>query len=247
MLRGPSSERVLLQSFASSYICRGPSTICPLAHHAHILFTHIRSYRLPAPPMLAAVASLSVLTVLVRASAAAPSSSSSYPCTTGRLMCCASTEPAWFATKEFMHVGAAVFTIGAGLLYTLGVSSNIGRWLGYQIVAGVGAGASVQIPFIAVQVVTSGKDMPTANALVMFFNSLGGAVSVSIAQNIFINSLVKYVPRYAPGVDPQVVLGAGARTRCHRGTRAGANPGGGRPGDCGGGGARLRFVRQSRN
>lgn len=117
--------------------------------------------------------------------------------------------------SPFMWFGSAVFTIGAGMLYTLKVSSPAGNWIGYQILAGVGAGAGVQIPFIAVQVVTSEKDMPTANACVMFFNALGGAVAISIAQNIFVNSLAKEIPKYAPTLDPQVVIKAGA-TNVHR-------------------------------
>ena len=82
-----------------------------------------------------------------------------------------------------MWFGSAVFTIGAGMLYTLKVTSPSGKWIGYQIFAGVGAGASVQIPFIAVQVVTNQKDMPTANACVMFFNSLGGAICKCSSTN----------------------------------------------------------------
>ena len=83
-------------------------------------------------------------------------------------------------------------------------------WIGYQILAGVGAGACVQIPFIAVQVVLNKKDMPLGNAISIFFNSLGGAISISIAQNIFSNTLIKEIPRYAPNVDPSIVISAGA-------------------------------------
>lgn len=109
----------------------------------------------------------------------------------------------------FMWAGSAVFTIGCGMLYTLSVASGPSKWIGYQVLTGIGCGASVQIPFIAVQVVASDKDMPTANALVMFFNSLGGAISLSIAQNVFINGLIREVPRFAPGLDPRLVIGAG--------------------------------------
>jgi len=62
-----------------------------------------------------------------------------------------------------MWFGAAIFTVGAGLLQTLKVDSSAGRWIGYQILTGIGAGAGVQIPFIAVQVVLSAKDMPTGS------------------------------------------------------------------------------------
>ncbi|KAK6535356.1 hypothetical protein TWF694_001818 [Orbilia ellipsospora] len=110
----------------------------------------------------------------------------------------------------FMWASAAIFTVGAGLLHTLNLNSSSGKWIGYQIVAGFGAGMGIQIPFVAVQVVLTAKDMPVGNALAIFFNSLGGAISISIAQNIFTNTLLKELPKYAPNVNPQVVIMAGA-------------------------------------
>ncbi|PQE06403.1 hypothetical protein CJF32_00002433 [Rutstroemia sp. NJR-2017a WRK4] len=112
--------------------------------------------------------------------------------------------------KPFMITAGAIFTVGAGLIYTLQVASNVGRWVGYQLICGFGAGIGVQIPFIAVQVVLNSKDMPTGNAIAIFFNSLGGAISISIAQNVFSNGLVKYIPQYAPDVNPGIVYAAGA-------------------------------------
>ena len=110
----------------------------------------------------------------------------------------------------FTWVGSAIFAVGSGMIYTLKVDSSAARWIGYQILAGVGSGACVQIPFIAVQVVLSKKDMPIGNATAIFFNSLGGAISISIAQNIFSNSLTKQLLKQAPTVDPRVVITAGA-------------------------------------
>lgn len=110
----------------------------------------------------------------------------------------------------FTWVGSAIFTIGAGLLYSLKPDSSTGTWIGYQIVAGAGAGSCIQIPFIAVQVVLSKKDMPVGNAVAIFFNSLGGAVSISIAQNIFSNTLIKEIPKHTTGVDPWTIVMAGA-------------------------------------
>jgi hypothetical protein len=52
--------------------------------------------------------------------------------------------------------------------------------------------------------------MPTGNAIAIFFNSLGGAIAISIAQNIFANGLKTQLPLDAPGVDPQIVISAGA-------------------------------------
>ncbi|CAK1356086.1 unnamed protein product [Cercospora beticola] len=109
-----------------------------------------------------------------------------------------------------MLIGCATFVVGCGMLYTLNPGSSAGVWIGYQILAGVGAGACVQIPFIAVQVVLNEKDMPIGNAIAIFFNTLGGAISVSIAQNIFSNTLAQQLPVLAPTVDPRIVIAAGA-------------------------------------
>jgi hypothetical protein len=52
--------------------------------------------------------------------------------------------------------------------------------------------------------------MPTGNAIAIFFNSLGGAIAISIAQNIFSNGLKTHLPIEAPGVDVQTIISAGA-------------------------------------
>ena len=63
----------------------------------------------------------------------------------------------------FMWFGAAVFTVGSGMLYSLKVSSYAGEWIGYQLIPGIGSGAALQLPFVAVQTVLSAKDMPTGS------------------------------------------------------------------------------------
>jgi len=110
----------------------------------------------------------------------------------------------------FTWVGSVTFTVGSGLIYTLKVHTSTGTCIGYQILAGFGVGMCVQIPFIAVQVVLNKKDMPIGNATAVFFNTLGGAISISIAQNIFSNTLIKEIPKHAPGVKPEIIIQAGA-------------------------------------
>ena len=46
--------------------------------------------------------------------------------------------------------------------------------------------------------------------MAIFFNSLGGALSISIAQNIFSNGLKTEVPKYAPNVSAQDIIAAGS-------------------------------------
>jgi hypothetical protein len=112
--------------------------------------------------------------------------------------------------KPFMIVGAAIFTVGAGTIYMLRVGSSAGQWVGYQLLSGIGAGAGIQIPFTAVQVVLNNKDTPSGTAIAIFFNSLGGAISISVAQNVFSNGLYKNIPLYAPNIPVDVVVNSGA-------------------------------------
>jgi MFS family permease len=109
----------------------------------------------------------------------------------------------------FLWVGASFTTIGSGLLFTLKVNSGAGPWIGYQIIAGLGVGIAVQIPFIAVQVVLPKNDMPSGSGLLGFFNALGGALSISIAQNIFASTLAKRLEQL-PNIDAAAVIAAGA-------------------------------------
>jgi hypothetical protein len=52
--------------------------------------------------------------------------------------------------------------------------------------------------------------LPATDAITIFFNTLGGAISVSIAQNIFANGLVKEVPKHTTGITGREILTIGA-------------------------------------
>jgi len=112
--------------------------------------------------------------------------------------------------NPMLYIGTIIFTVGCGLLHTLTPDSSTGQWIGYQLLAGIGAGTCVQIPFLAVQVVLEEKDMPVGNAIAIFFNTLGGAITISIAQNIFTNTLIEELPKKAPGINVHQAVEAGA-------------------------------------
>lgn len=110
----------------------------------------------------------------------------------------------------FMWIGTALFAVGAGMLTRLEPNPPLRIWLGYQIIAGFGIGMSVQVPFMAVQVVLPEADVAIGSALVVFSNSLGEALAVSTAENIFVSSLQRFLKERLPNVDPEVVIHAGA-------------------------------------
>jgi hypothetical protein len=110
----------------------------------------------------------------------------------------------------FVIAGSVLLSIGAGLVTTFTTTTSSAHWIGYQIVFGFGMGMSMQQTLVAVQTVLPKADIPTGTALAMFSQTLGGALFISVAQNVFTNSLLKNVRAAVPGLDPAVVLGAGA-------------------------------------
>ncbi len=57
---------------------------------------------------------------------------------------------------------------------------------------------------------SSCADMYCTDAIAIFFNSLGGAISISIAQNIFSNTLIQEIPKHTNGLNPVLIISAGA-------------------------------------
>jgi len=54
------------------------------------------------------------------------------------------------------------------------------------------------------------EDIPVATACVTFFQSLGGALFVTVGQSTFQNGILTSLPKYAPSVPPQAILNVGA-------------------------------------
>ncbi|KAI9792094.1 MAG: MFS sugar transporter [Peltula sp. TS41687] len=110
----------------------------------------------------------------------------------------------------FVIASSVLMSIGAGLLTTLQVDSPSSKWIGYQAIFGVGVGLGLQQALIAVQTVLRIDDVPTGTAVVVFSQSLGGALFVSVGQNVFNNRLIAGLRTAAPGLDPSIVLNVGA-------------------------------------
>lgn len=110
----------------------------------------------------------------------------------------------------FYYLSVVVSSIGAGLLTTFKVSTGHSEWIGYQVIYGFGIGFGMQQALITIQTVLPLKDIPTGTAMSMFFQTFGGALFVSVGQNIFNNKLLSQVAIDAPNVPPSVLLHVGA-------------------------------------
>ncbi|KAM0408638.1 hypothetical protein ACHAPD_011621 [Fusarium lateritium] len=108
----------------------------------------------------------------------------------------------------FMWMGSAIFTTGAGLLYTIDQSTPLSQWFGFEVLAGAGFGIAIQIPIFAVQVVLSTADVPLGTVLVIISQALGGSVGLSISQNVFQNSLRQRLKEISE-IDVEAVIAAG--------------------------------------
>lgn len=63
--------------------------------------------------------------------------------------------------------GAIIAMIASGLLYTLDIDTSTGKWIGYQIIGGVGWGIAFQVPIIVGQSNADPKDISSITAMVL--------------------------------------------------------------------------------
>ncbi|ELQ38029.1 major facilitator superfamily transporter [Pyricularia oryzae Y34] len=116
----------------------------------------------------------------------------------------------WGYYAPFLWISTVVMSVGFGLLSTWNPRTKQPIWIGYQVVAGAGVGFGMQQPVIAVQTVLDIEDVPMGTSVIVFVQSLGGAIFVSIAESIFVNKLVAYLQTVFPGMDPKLIFTAGA-------------------------------------
>jgi len=99
--------------------------------------------------------------------------------------------------------------VGAGLIYTWDVDTPMSKLVGYQILYGTGVGLGIQQAIVAVQAGSKNVDIPSGIALLCFAENFGGAVFVSVAQNLWANNLALKLQNIA-GIDPSRVFNTGA-------------------------------------
>ena len=117
-------------------------------------------------------------------------------------------------------LGGALWTVAAGLIYTWSRTTSAGGWIGYQVLAGVGVGLSYQSPILAAQALAAPTDIAATSAMLLFFQTMGGAFMVSAAQTAFTNRLIERLSLYSPGTNVGAVIATGVqelRVRYHGG------------------------------
>ncbi|KAF2440272.1 MFS general substrate transporter [Karstenula rhodostoma CBS 690.94] len=107
-------------------------------------------------------------------------------------------------------VGGLVSIAGTALLTKLQPHTPTANWAAYMVVASIGQGTAMQLPYTAVGVVLSADDIPIGNAISVFVWQLGGAIAIAVGQTITLTTIITEVPKRIPEVSPQAVIAAGA-------------------------------------
>ncbi|KAE8140151.1 major facilitator superfamily domain-containing protein [Aspergillus pseudotamarii] len=103
-----------------------------------------------------------------------------------------------------------LLSLGNGLLSLLSPSTPTRTWIGYQILIGAGRGLGTQAPLLAAQNILPKAETSITLSLLLFSQTLGQAVFLTLGQVIFINSLKSGLAVYAPSVDSGAVVATGA-------------------------------------
>ncbi|KFY19553.1 hypothetical protein V491_04368 [Pseudogymnoascus sp. VKM F-3775] len=109
----------------------------------------------------------------------------------------------------FFILSSIITTIGAALFTTFTPTTGHSKWIGYQVLYGIGLGFGVQQPLNVVQTVLDRADISSGTAIVTFVRFLGPAIFLPVAQNIFLSQLISKLANI-PGISPKTVLDGGA-------------------------------------
>ena len=108
-------------------------------------------------------------------------------------------------------LGPVIASIGSGLISSFSLDTKTASWAGYEILAAGGIGLCIQQGIVAVQTVLTPETLPIGTSLVMFSQSLAGAVFVSVGSSLLRNELAKGLENAnIPGLNVAAILSAGA-------------------------------------
>ncbi|KAJ1328986.1 MFS transporter DHA2 family glioxin efflux transporter [Microdochium nivale] len=110
----------------------------------------------------------------------------------------------------FMIVGICLMSVGSGLFLTFDIDTQMSKWIGYQVLYGLGLGFTFQGPNLAAQTVLPTDDVSMGVSLMFFTQLLSGAVFLCVGQNVLTNELLKRLVGVVAGVTPEFIENTGA-------------------------------------
>ncbi|KAJ0332546.1 hypothetical protein COL922a_011314 [Colletotrichum nupharicola] len=98
----------------------------------------------------------------------------------------------------FALFAAATTAIGSGLYGTFQPNTSTGKWIGYQILAGVGQGFGFQMP----------EHLAEATSLLVWAQYVGPTIFIVAYNTLFTSSLRSEIPKHAPNADVEAIVAA---------------------------------------
>ncbi|KAH8201062.1 hypothetical protein TruAng_004758 [Truncatella angustata] len=92
--------------------------------------------------------------------------------------------------NPFMIMSSVILPIGAGLVTTWTKSSSLAPFIVFSGMIGLGSGLGFEVPQIAVQTVLPEDDGALGLSVTLFAQNFGGALFISIAQQVFTAKLL---------------------------------------------------------
>ncbi|KAJ6149873.1 hypothetical protein N7471_001072 [Penicillium samsonianum] len=113
----------------------------------------------------------------------------------------------------FLVFSSTFISLGAGLFTTFSINIGTGKWIGYQIIYGLGMGLAAQTPVMVAQNVLDLADIPIGSGIVMFVQTMAGAILTAVAQSLFINHLDRNIEKtHVSGIDTSKIMSGGVTT-----------------------------------
>ncbi|CZR54630.1 related to transporter (major facilitator superfamily) [Phialocephala subalpina] len=106
-------------------------------------------------------------------------------------------------------ISAVVAPIGLGLITMFHPNTGHKKWIGYQVIYGMGQGTSMQVAPLVAQAVLDKADVSIGTAVMFFSQQLGSIVFVAVSQNVFLDRLLKNLSGIS-GLDASITLETGA-------------------------------------
>lgn len=110
----------------------------------------------------------------------------------------------------YMVMGELICIGGQAMLTQLKPDTSTVYWATSLVVAGLGSGMAMQLPYTAVAVVLDDEDIAIGNAIAVLFYQLGGAVAISLGQTITISTILNLVSQRLPEIPGQLIITMGA-------------------------------------
>jgi hypothetical protein len=106
-------------------------------------------------------------------------------------------------------LGAILAAVGTGLVTTFEMNTSLSTLIGFQILLGTGVGIGWSVPYLAISRAVSLESLTTSYTYVIFAQCLVSAVFLSVAQSIFMNTLISGVKTKLPDLPEKFVLTSG--------------------------------------